>query len=83
MNVINFSEFRTHLKANLDSVSEDNEIVIINRQKGNNVVVISLKEYNSFKETLHLLGTAKNRERISSAIDIDNAGVVETHNLIQ
>lgn len=83
MNVINFSEFRTHLKANLDSVSEDNEIVIINRQKGNNVVVISLKEYNSFKETLHLLGTAKNRERISSAIDRDNAGVVETHNLIQ
>ena len=83
MNVINFSEFRTHLKANLDSVSEDNEIVIINRQKGNNVVVISLKEYNSFKETLHLLGTAKNRERISSAIDRDNTGVVETHNLIQ
>lgn len=83
MNVINFSEFRTHLKANLDSVSEDNEVVIINRQKGNNVVVISLKEYNSFKETLHLLGTTKNRERISSAIDRDNAGVVETHNLIQ
>lgn len=83
MNVINFSEFRTHLKANLDSVSEDNEVVIINRQKGNNVVVISLKEYNSFKETLHLLGATKNRERISSAIDRDNAGVVEVHNLIQ
>jgi len=30
MNVTNFFEFRTHLKANFDSVSEDNEVVIIN-----------------------------------------------------
>jgi antitoxin YefM len=83
MNVINFSEFRTHLKANLDSVSEDNEIVIINRQKDNNVVLISLKEYNSLQETLHLLSSAKNRERLFLAIDRDNLGSYESHDLIQ
>ena len=83
MNVINFSEFRTHLKANLDSVSEDNDVVIVNRQKDNNVVLISLKEYNSLQETLHLLGSAKNRERLFSSIDRDNAGVFESHDLIQ
>lgn len=83
MNVINFSEFRTHLKANLDSVSEDNEVVIINRQKDNNVVLISLKEYNSLQETLHLISSAKNRERIFSAIDRDNSGSFESHDLIQ
>jgi antitoxin YefM len=83
MNVINFSEFRTHLKANLDSVSEDNEVVIINRQKDNNVVLISLKEYNSLQETLHLLSSAKNRERLFPAIDRDNLGSFESHDLIQ
>jgi antitoxin YefM len=83
MNVINFSEFRTHLKANLDSVSEDNEIVIINRQKDNNVVLISLKEYNSLQETLHLLSSAKNRDRLFSAIERDNTGTFENHGLIQ
>ena len=83
MNVINFSEFRTHLKANLDSVSEDNELVIVNRQKDNNVVLISLKEYNSLQETLHLLSSAKNRERIFAAIDRDNIDSFESHELIQ
>ena len=83
MNVVNFSEFRTHLKANLDSVSEDNEIVIVNRQKDNNVVLISLKEYNSLQETLHLLSSAKNRERLFAAIEKDKAGMFETHDLIQ
>ena len=83
MNVINFSEFRTHLKANLDSVSEDNEIVIVNRQKDNNVVLISLKEYNSLQETLHLLSSAKNRERLFAAIEKDKAVMFETHDLIQ
>jgi antitoxin YefM len=83
MNVINFSEFRTHLKANLDSVSEDNDIVIINRQKDKNVVLISLKEYNSLQETLYLLSAAKNRERLFAAIERDNAGEFETHDLIQ
>ena len=83
MNVINFSEFRTHLKANLDSVSEDNEVVIVNRQKDNNVVLISLKEYNSLQETLHLLSSAKNRERLFAAIEKDKAEMFETHDLIQ
>lgn len=83
MNVINFSEFRTHLKANLDSVSEDNEVVIVNRQKDNNVVLISLKEYNSLQETLHLLSSVKNRERLFAAIEKDKAEMFETHDLIQ
>jgi antitoxin YefM len=83
MNVINFSEFRNHLKANLDSVSEDNEVVIVNRQKDNNVVLISLKEYNSLQETLHLLSSAKNRERLFGAIERDKVSTFETHDLIQ
>jgi antitoxin YefM len=82
MNVINFSEFRTNLKHNLDSVSEDNNIVIINRQKDKNVVLISLKEYNSLQETLHLLSTAKNRERLFEAIERDKEGNIETHELL-
>ena len=32
------------------------------------MVVLSLKEYNSLTETIHLLGSEKNRQRLSEAI---------------
>lgn len=82
MQVINYSEFRAGLKASLDSVSQDNEIVIVNRPKNENVVLISLKEYNAIQETLHLMSSAKNRERLLAAIERDKAGEYESHELI-
>jgi antitoxin YefM len=82
MQVINYSEFRAGLKASLDSVSQDNEIVIINRPKNENVVLISLKEYNAIQETLHLMSSAKNRDRLLAAIERDKAGEYESHELI-
>ena len=56
----NFSEFRNNLKKFLDAVEDDNEIIIVKRSKGKGAVLISLSEYNSLKETLHLLGTEAN-----------------------
>lgn len=82
MQVINYSEFRAGLKASLDSVSQDNEIVIVNRPKNENVVLISLKEYNAIQETLHLMSSAKNRERLLAAIERDKAGEYDSHELI-
>lgn len=74
MKVVNYSEFRTHLAENLNSVNEDREIVIISRSKGKNVVVMDLEEYNSLQETLHLLSTRANRNRLEDAIAEMNAG---------
>jgi antitoxin YefM len=82
MQVINFSEFRTHLKDNLDSVSQDNDVVIINRNKNENVVLISLREYNAIQETLHLLSSTKNRDRLLDAIERDKKGEFIKNNLI-
>jgi antitoxin YefM len=83
MQVINYSEFRTQLKANLDFVSHENDIIIVNRQKDNNVVLISLKEYNSMQETLHLLSSPRNRQRLDEAIEQEKQGMVEIHDLIE
>lgn len=81
MQVINFSEFRAGLKAKLDSVSKDNEIVIVNRPQNENVVLISLKEYNAIQETLHLMSSKNNRDRLLAAIERDKAGEYESHEL--
>ncbi len=83
MQVINYSEFRTQLKANLDQVSNDNDIIIVNRQKDKNVVLISLKEYNSMQETLHLLSSPQNRKRLEEAMERDKNGKFEIHELFE
>ena len=79
MNVKSMIDFRHELDATLDSVSEGDDTVIINRPNNKDVVLISLKSYNSLQETLYLMSSVKNRERLDSAINDINMGV----NLVQ
>jgi len=44
------------------------ETLIIDRGKGNGVVIISLDEYNSLKATQHELSSKLNETRLDSAI---------------
>lgn len=60
----NYSEFRGDLKRFLDSVEKDNETLIIKRSKGKGAVMISLDEYNSLMETMHLLSSKVNADRL-------------------
>jgi antitoxin YefM len=64
----NYSEFREDLKKYLDSVEQNNETLIIKRSKGNGTVMISLDEYNSLMETVHLLSSKVNADRLYEAI---------------
>jgi len=81
MEVVNYSEFRKHLKEYLDKASDDAEVVVVSRSKDKNVVVISLDEYNSWIETLHLLKTEANRERLRESIKSLKAENVIVKNL--
>jgi len=83
MQVVNYTEFRRSMKAKLDQVSDDGDTVIINRSENKNVVLISLREYNSLNETLHLLSSEKNRNRLMEAVKRANQGEFESHNLIE
>ena len=68
MLVANYSEFRIGLKKHLDSVEQNNETLIIKRGKGKGAVLISLEEYNSMIETLHLLNSKANADRLYESI---------------
>lgn len=65
----NFSELRADLKSILDSVEENNETVVIKRNSGKGAIIISIDEYNSMMETMHLLTSKKNSDRIFESID--------------
>jgi antitoxin YefM len=74
----NFSEFRTNLKAFLDEVEENHETLIIKRKTGKGTVVISLDEYNSIMETVHLLSSKNNADRLFESIEqMKNGETVE------
>ena len=64
----NFTEFRTRLKKFLDTVEENNETLIIKRGTGKGTVMISLYEYNSIMETVHLLSSKANADRLYESI---------------
>lgn len=69
MEVINYSEFRKHLKENLDKACDNSEIIVVSRPQNKNVVVISLDEYNSWIETRHLLEPEANRKRLLKSME--------------
>lgn len=79
----NFTEFRTSLKGYLDSVENDKETLIIKRKTGKGAVIISLDEYNSIMETLHLLSSKKNAARLYESIEQMKSGKSSQKKLIE
>jgi antitoxin YefM len=64
-----YSESRAHYAETLNSVTEDREEVIITRAGHDPVVIVSLDDYQSLKETAYLLRSPENARRLLTAID--------------
>ena len=63
-----FKEFRTKLKKFLNNVENNHETLMIKRESGNGIIMISLDEYNSIMETVHLLSSKANTDRLYESI---------------
>jgi len=79
----NFTEFRTALKKFLDNVENNHETLLIKRKSGKGAVMISLDEYNSIMETVHLLSSKANADRLYESIQQMRKGESVTHDLIE
>ena len=79
----NFSEFRTKLKKYLDDVEDNNETLIVKRKTGKGAVLISLDEYNSIMETVHLLSSKANADRLYESIQQMKEGNTISSDLIE
>lgn len=68
MQVLSYTEFRKNLASALDYVEDTHAPVIVKRGK-NSAVVISLDDYNSVMETLHLMSNPITAKRLSESIE--------------
>lgn len=81
MKVINFSDARNRLKSVLDSVADDSDYTIISRRDAEDAVVMSLEQFNSLMETVHLLKSPANAAHLQKSIKQYRSGRTASHNL--
>lgn len=83
MKTMTYTESRAHYAEVLDSVVDDCEEVVIVRAGHEPAVIVSLAEYQSLKETDHLLRNPVNARRLLGATRRLEAGGGTVHDLIE
>ena len=82
MRTISYTESRANYASVLDQVTNDREPVVITRTGHEPVVMISLEDYESLRETAYLLRSPANARRLLDAMERLEAGAGEIHELI-
>ncbi|OGX79623.1 prevent-host-death protein [Exiguobacterium sp. SH31] len=68
MAAISFEKAQKNLKEVLDQVHENSETMTIVRKNGRNAVIIPEQDYNQLMETMYLLQSPKNAERLLESV---------------
>jgi antitoxin YefM len=68
MDAVSYSDLRQNLKSYMDKVYSDHDPLIITRKNNENLVLLSIDEYNSLMETSYLLSNEANAEHLKKSI---------------
>lgn len=68
MRTMTYSESRARYAETLNAVVDDREEVVITRAGHEPVVIVSLEDYQSLKETAYLLRSPENARRLLASI---------------
>ena len=75
MKTMTYSESRARYAEVLNAVTDDREEVVITRAGHEPVVIVSLEDYQSLKETAYLLRSPANARRLLASIEeLENGG---------
>ena len=83
MQTVTYSEARENLKAVLDKAVSDRAPILITRQRGENVVVVSAEEWTGIEETIYLMSSPANAKRLMEGIARLDAGKGEERELLK
>jgi antitoxin YefM len=68
MTVTTLSQLRANLKKFCDRAVSDREPIRVRRRKGEDLVLLAAHEFESLKETAHLLSSPRNATRLLKAL---------------
>ena len=82
MRTMSYTEPRARYAEVLDSVVNDREEVVITRAGHEPVVIVSLEDYESMRETAYLMRSPANARRLLDAMERLESGRGERHELL-
>lgn len=83
MQALSYSEARANLARLMDKVNDDHAPVLVTRQRGRPVVVMSLEDFTAWEETTYLLRSPANAQRLSAAMAALDGGAGQVHELVE
>ena len=83
MQTVTYSEARDNLMGVMYQAVSSRAPVLITRQRGENVVMISAEEWAGMEETLHLMSSPANAKHLLESIARLDAGQGEEHEPIR
>ena len=82
MKTLSYTESRARYAQVLDDVVNNREEVVITRAGHESVVIVSLEDFESLRETAYLMRSPTNARRLLDAMERLEAESGETHDLI-
>ena len=83
MKTMSYTESRARYAEVLDSVVNDREEVVITRAGHEPVVIMSLADYESLRETAYLMRSPANARRLLEAVERLESGRGQQHEVVE
>jgi antitoxin YefM len=83
MSHVSYSDLRKNLAKYMEEVSDSRSPLHVTRQNARSVVMMSEAEYDGMMETLHLLRSPANAERLLRSVAAAGAGKLKKRDLIE
>jgi antitoxin YefM len=83
MKTMSYTESRAHYAEVLDAVANDREEVVITRAGHEPVVIVSLDDYESLRETAYLMRSPANARRLLDAMERLETNRGHAHELLE
>ena len=83
MRTLSYSESRARYAETLNAVVDDREEVVITRAGRESVVMVSLEDYESLKESAYLLRSPENARRLVASIERLESGGGRARDLLE
>lgn len=68
MKTASFTEFRQNLKEYLQSIEDNQDVLLLSGPRKKSFIVLTLGQYEAMEETAHLLSTPANAARLTQGL---------------